>query len=79
MKRALDYEFRTTVVPLLHPPDEVERIGQELSGARRLVLQQFRPEVTLSPSLRTATAYTADEMEHLCSLVRPYVTECFFR
>ena len=79
MERAPDYEFRTTVVRQFHPPEEIERIGQELSGARRLVLQQFRPHQTLDPSLHTATAYTPDEMEHLCALARPYVTECYYR
>ena len=73
------YEFRTTVIRELHSPEEIVQIGKELCGARRLILQQFRPAVTLDPSLQHATAYTNDEMERLCTSVKPYVSECTWR
>ena len=74
-----DHEFRTTVIREFHPPEEVVQIGKELAGASRLILQQFRPEVTLDPQLRTATAYTHQEMEGLCATVRPYIANCSWR
>ena len=73
------YEFRTTVIRELHAPDEIVQIGKELAGAQRLILQQFRPTVTLDPALATATAYSNEEMEALCASVRPYVKECSWR
>jgi pyruvate formate lyase activating enzyme len=73
------YEFRTTVIREFHSPEEIVQIGKELCGARRLILQQFRPSVTLDPSLRHATAYTNDEMERLCTSVKPYIKECSWR
>lgn len=73
------YEFRTTVIREFHPPEEVLQIARELSGARRLILQRFRPDVTLDPSLQKATAYSDEEMERLCQSVRPYITDCSWR
>jgi pyruvate formate lyase activating enzyme len=74
-----EHEFRTTVIREFHSPEEIELIGKELTGARRLVLQQFRPHVTLDPQLYHSTAYTSEEMDALCSRVRPYVQETYWR
>jgi pyruvate formate lyase activating enzyme len=74
-----EYEFRTTVIRELHSPEEIVQIGKELCGARKLILQQFRPAVTLDPSFQHATAYSNEEMEHLCTSIRPYVKECYWR
>jgi pyruvate formate lyase activating enzyme len=79
MNSSKDYEFRTTVIRELHSPEEIIQIGKELRGARRLILQQFRPGITLDPSLQYATAYTREEMDNLCSSLKRYVKECFFR
>lgn len=73
------YEFRTTVVRELHPPSEIVAIASELAGAKKLVLQQFRPHVTLDPRLQNATAYTSEEMKDLCDLAKPFVLECTYR
>lgn len=73
------YEFRTTVIREFHPPEEVLQIAKELSGARRWILQRFRPDVTLDPALQKATAYTDDEMESLRQSVRPYIVDCTWR
>ena len=73
------YEFRTTVVRELHSPEEMLQIARELHGARRLILQRFRPEVTLDPALRTATAYTDEEMDQLCQSIRSFIADCSWR
>lgn len=79
MNSSIPYEFRTTVIKEFHPPEEVERIAQELSGAKRLILQQFRPAVTLDPKLQQATPYSDDEMGALVALAAPHVQECSWR
>ena len=42
MKRAENYEFRTTVVSELHEAEDFESIGKWLAGAKALYLQQFK-------------------------------------
>lgn len=39
---AVDCEFRTTVVPELHTAEDIEKIGEWLSGAERYYLQAFK-------------------------------------
>ena len=40
---AVDYEFRTTVIESIHTAEEIEEISELIRGARRYVLQPFRP------------------------------------
>ncbi|MCD6522750.1 MAG: anaerobic ribonucleoside-triphosphate reductase activating protein [Candidatus Diapherotrites archaeon] len=49
MHSNIDYEFRTTYTPELSE-DEMLTISNQLSGARRWVIQQFRPENCLDES-----------------------------
>ena len=79
MNATENYEFRTTVIREFHPPEEIRTIAQELTLARRYILQQFRPNVTLDPSLGSSVAYSPDEMELLCTIARPFVQECCWR
>jgi pyruvate formate lyase activating enzyme len=41
MNSKVEYEFRTTVVQQLHTPEDLEKIGQWLTGAKRYYIQQF--------------------------------------
>ncbi len=59
----IDYELRTTVVPSLLGLNEILAIGQWLSGARRFVLQQFKPAKTLEKSYQREQVYTREELE----------------
>jgi len=79
IQSGLPYEFRTTLVRELHPPEEAELIARELQGVDRFILQQFRPLITLDPKLQTASPYTDEEMTSLCERAKPYVQECFWR
>ncbi|MDY0297899.1 MAG: anaerobic ribonucleoside-triphosphate reductase activating protein [Acidobacteriota bacterium] len=54
------HEFRTTVVPGIVFPEDISRIAARLAGADRFVLQQFRPDVTLDPQMKTVTPYPGD-------------------
>jgi pyruvate formate lyase activating enzyme len=79
MQHAPQYEFRTTVVPSLHTPEDIEKLAQQITGAKKYVLQQFRPTVTLDPSLQQVSAYSDAEMELILQKVLPYVSACSWR
>ena len=50
MKGSLPFEFRTTLVPELHTPEQMHRIGQWIAGAPRYYLQAYRESAhVLSP------------------------------
>lgn len=59
---AIDYEFRTTVVPTLLGGNDIEKICLWLRGSKRYYLQQFRPDTTLDASFRKVAPYKHEEM-----------------
>lgn len=49
----VEHEFRMTVVPTYHGPDEILQVARELNGAARLRLQNFNPASVLDPALQS--------------------------
>ena len=41
MESETDYEFRTTVIPIIHELDDIKQICYTLKGCRKYVLQKF--------------------------------------
>ncbi|MBM4311648.1 MAG: anaerobic ribonucleoside-triphosphate reductase activating protein [Deltaproteobacteria bacterium] len=62
----VEYEFRITVVPTYHGPEDIFRLARDLSGAARLRLQNFSPgERILDPALNTVRPYTQEALANL--------------
>jgi pyruvate formate lyase activating enzyme len=62
----VDYEFRVTIVPEYHEPEDIYQLARDLSGAARLRLQNFKPGASLlDPTLKTAKPFTPQDMESL--------------
>ena len=58
----VDYEFRTTVVKELHKREDIEAIGQWLSGSRRYFLQNYKEsEQVIRPVF---TSYSREQLEN---------------
>jgi pyruvate formate lyase activating enzyme len=73
MEASIQVEFRTTVVPLLHPPEDIEEIARYIQGASLYSLQQFNPSVTLDTDYGAVVPYTRQEMQELAERCSPYV------
>ena len=58
-----NYEFRTTVVPGLHDKKEIEEIAQQIKGADKYFIQNFRPLNTLNPELRDQRSFAPSELQ----------------
>ena len=61
----VEYGFRTTVVPGLHTPDDILRLGQQLKAGSRMVLQDFNPENPMDPSLKETRPYGPERLREL--------------
>ena len=62
----VDYEFRATVVPEYHEPEDIYQLARELNGATRLRLQNFKPGASiLDPTLKTTKPYTPEDLASL--------------
>lgn len=69
----VEHEFRTTVVPMMHGPDEVGRIAQYLEGEKRYMLQHFSPRETLDPRFSSLRPFTEDDMETMLAEAHRFV------
>lgn len=76
---AVPYEFRTTVVKSLLPPEDLRRIMREIAGAKAYFLQQFSPAKTLHPAFRRAVSYSTDELNRFAEEARAFVKHCDVR
>ncbi len=75
----VDYEFRFTVVPDIHQSADVLKLGSQLKGAKRLVLQQFSPEQTLNRDLQSRIPYSEEQFRDWQGQLEKMVTECTVR
>jgi len=80
MNSKIDYEFRTTVVSLLHSDETIIKIARYISGAKKYVLQNFSPlEKTLEPSFQKIKPCSDEKMQELSEKAKKYVPNCYWR
>lgn len=79
LKGGCDYEFRTTIVPGLFDRNEIELIGETIAGARRYILQPFKPGRCLDPAYNQREPYSDDYLLQLKNRVQGYVSHCQIR
>ncbi len=70
---AVACEFRTTVVPGWLVEEDVEAIARWIAGARRYVLQSFRPVGTLDPALSQRVPYPAERLHEMAAVAGRWV------
>lgn len=66
-------EFRTTVVPVLHTPEDIAAIAKYLEECDLYTLQQFNPACTLDPNYSQVTPYSQPEMQEIANQCAAYV------
>lgn len=80
MASGLDYEFRITCVRPFVDEVLMARIARRIQGARRLVLQQCRPERVLEPAFFTPTTlFSHQQLTHLAASAAGFVERCTVR
>ena len=73
----VDYEFRTTVVKELHKREDIEAIGQWLSGSRRYFLQNYKEsEQVIRPVF---TSYSREQLENFQQILRKTIPQIEIR
>lgn len=70
---AIEYEFRTTVVPGILDEDDILRIGEQIDGAHAYYLQQYVPRNTLDPAMLDRKPYPASRIKAMAELAQPFV------
>ena len=76
---ALDYEFRTTVLPSLHSKKDLLSIGRWLQGAKKFYLQQFRPTKTLKAEYQNEKSFDLEKLIKICNTLKMFFDVCEIR
>ena len=81
MEAPCDYEFRTTCVKPFTDSKTIRTIASCIRGAKRYVLQPFRPDNVLSPSFFSGenSRIGAEDILEFKRMVEPFVQECLIR
>lgn len=81
MAKAPDYEFRTTIAKGLLTLNDLVGIAEEISGARRYLVQTFVPTKAVDPEFLQQEPYSDEELESTCAKIREMalVKECAVR
>lgn len=73
MDSGIDYEFRTTVAPILIKPDDIEAICKDIRGAKCYCLHQFRPKICLNGSFEALDPYKDSIILDMAETAKGYV------
>ncbi len=75
----IDYEFRTTIVPLLLEKEDILSIAQWIRPAKRYYLQQFKVENTLNSEFSKLNPYSDEYLVEIKEAVSPFFEICQIR
>ncbi len=75
----IDYEFRTTIVPGLLEKDDIVKIANWISGARKYYLQNFRPEKNIDPKFKELKPYSDEYLAAIKEKVSSLFEVCHIR
>ena len=75
LSSGIEHEFRTTVVPGIVAPEDIEEMAKIIAGARKYVLQQFRPQGTLDPRFEEVAPYPAQTLLEMAQTAERWVEE----
>lgn len=72
----IDYEFRTTCVPLLVDENDIEKISRLVGNSGRYTLQQFQPQNTLDPDYSIITPYPRETLVSFMEIASQHTQSC---
>jgi len=75
----VDYELRNTVVPGIVNEEDVPKMGEMVTGAKRFVFQQFLPEETLNKRFNDVKPYPPEVISRFAEVMRNYVGDVTLR
>lgn len=75
----IDHEFRTTIVPTIHRPADIEMIAGSIRGGRKYYLQHFSPKATLDPRFGDLKPFSEEDMQSMLEAARSHFPETSLR
>jgi len=79
-KGKVDFEFRTTVVPMVHEKKDFLEIAKWIGGPNvSYYLQSFRPEKTIDPEFEKIKPYPEEWLLEVQKSIAPFFKSCKLR
>jgi len=76
----VDYEFRTTLVPTIHRPADIELICGRIKSCRKYALQNFRADFeTIDPNFQKLNAFLNEDVNAFFQAARKIVPNTILR
>jgi pyruvate formate lyase activating enzyme len=78
----MDYEFRTTVVPILHEKDDIKQICHSVVGCKKYVLQKFDVSLgkeTINPKFIKLKPFTDEKMQKFLTVAQKIIPNAKLR
>jgi len=80
LNQAVEYEFRTTLVPTLHETGDMEAICRAIKSCRKYALQNFKSEVeTIDPRFQSVRPFSPVQMKRFLQVARKIVPNTILR
>ncbi|MDR2865786.1 MAG: anaerobic ribonucleoside-triphosphate reductase activating protein [Methanomassiliicoccaceae archaeon] len=79
MNSGVDHEFRTTAVPVFVKEDDIRNICENIRGAKRYRIHQFRNKVTIDDSLSVLDPYPESKLTAMAEIAKEYVGDVKIR
>ncbi len=79
IKGKIDYEFRSTIVPLIHTKEDVIEMAKWIRGAKRYYLQEFRAEKTIDPKFEKIKPYSQEYLLEIQKAISLFFGVCQVR
>lgn len=75
----VDYEFRTTIVPILLKKEDILEIARWIQPAKKYFLQNFQPTETIIPDFSKIEAYPEEYLVEIQKAIAPFFQICQVR
>ncbi|HUT22695.1 MAG TPA: anaerobic ribonucleoside-triphosphate reductase activating protein [Candidatus Bipolaricaulota bacterium] len=77
---SVDYEFRSTVLPVLHKKEDLIAMARQIKGAKRYYLQQFKPFAKMvDKEYKNAVSYKSVDLQKIKNQIKQWFEVCQIR
>lgn len=80
LRGGVDYEFRSTVLPVLHSEDYIVKMAEQIKGAKKYYLQPFKSEKKLvNDNFVGEKTYSRKQLNEIVQRIKDWFEECEVR
>jgi len=80
LKSTIEHEFRTTIVPTIHDPKDIQKICHQIKGCKKYVLQNYKANAeTLNPNFKNLKPFSEKKMRIFLQTAKKIISRTVVR